>query len=257
MKTMAMRAFALGMLVSGCGLEGSGDIVTVKHDIHDASEIEVGSGLELHLSQASEPSLSVTGDDNLVDLLVIQQDTGSLRLVLPQSLGGLRPTRPIRVQLAVSDLTLLKLSDGVQANVIHLGKNVELDLSDGSEATFDSLSGSRVNVTLSDGSTLRVDDVETPLFELSMSDASRCVVSGGAVDSLVDDSTDSSSLEASALSVDSANVTLADASDVQLGKTGSIYGELTEASSLMYSGDAFVGDLEACDDCSVERADSK
>ncbi|HSC85624.1 MAG TPA: DUF2807 domain-containing protein [Polyangiaceae bacterium] len=257
MKTMVVRACALGFLLSGCGIDGSGELVTEEHVIADAHVLEIESGLEVVLTRSAEPRLSVTADDNLVDLLVIQEGEGSLRLAMPQTVGDIRPSEPIHIELAVSDLTELKVSDGVRVEVTGLGENVALALSDGSEVVFDRLWGNHLDADLSDASTLRVESLEVATWDLAMSDSSRSLVTAGSVDALISAQSDASSLVATELEVASSELALSDSSSVQIGDAGAIFGALSGASWVKYAGDAYIGDLDVCEDCMVSRTDAE
>src|ERR1700760_1286129 len=106
MKTLLLLAAAAGALcLAGCefdvGLKGSGTIVTTQRPVEAFSEIEGRGGFRIEW-KSGPPSLSVTTDDNLVDLFEAR-NVGD-RLVIKMR-ERVRPTHGIKVTLSSASLT--------------------------------------------------------------------------------------------------------------------------------------------------------
>lgn len=88
------------------GIKGSGNVVTVQRPIEDFSEISTRGGFRVEWNSGA-PSLSVTTDDNLMDLLETKVAKGRLEMKMRERS---RPTHGIKVSITSSSLNGAKLS---------------------------------------------------------------------------------------------------------------------------------------------------
>jgi hypothetical protein len=83
--------FLLGFALAGCGVAGSGTTTSDTRSVGSFSQIEVHGIIELSADQGGAPSLTISGDDNIVPLVtttvignkLVIQTTGSIRPDLP------------------------------------------------------------------------------------------------------------------------------------------------------------------------------
>ncbi len=56
-----------GLLLTGCRMEGSGNIETREFDFSDFTEVEIGSAFNFEINRSDSYGISVTMDDNMFD----------------------------------------------------------------------------------------------------------------------------------------------------------------------------------------------
>jgi hypothetical protein len=98
------------IVLAGCdidtGIRGSGNVVTVQRPIEDFTEISARGGVRVDWHSGA-PSLSVTTDDNLVDLFETKVAKNRLEM---RSRERVRPTRGIKVAISSASLNAARLS---------------------------------------------------------------------------------------------------------------------------------------------------
>lgn len=66
-------------------IEGSGHVITEQREILPFTTIEVSGNIHLTLTHGPESSLHISGDDNLIDLVISKVENGSLKIYTEQS----------------------------------------------------------------------------------------------------------------------------------------------------------------------------
>ena len=100
MKKYSLIAVLAGVALAGCdidtGIKGSGTVVTVQRPIEDFTEISGRGGIRI-VWQNGAPSLSVTTDDNLVELFETKVTKKRLDM---RTRERIRPTHGIKVAIS-------------------------------------------------------------------------------------------------------------------------------------------------------------
>jgi hypothetical protein len=110
MKISIFAAVAAALFLAGCefdvGLKGSGHITTTQRPVEAFTEIEGRGGLRIEWKSGA-PSLSVTTDDNLVELFEARNVGNRLEIRMRDRV---RPTHGIKITISSASLTGAKLS---------------------------------------------------------------------------------------------------------------------------------------------------
>ena len=111
MKIYSLFAAGLaGLFLAGCdidtGVRGSGTVVTVQRPVEDFTELSARGGIRIEWRTGS-PSLSITTDDNLVELFETKVVKNRLDM---RTRERARPTHGIKVAVTSSNLNGAKLS---------------------------------------------------------------------------------------------------------------------------------------------------
>lgn len=163
----------------GCAIEGSGNIVTEEYEVGPRTELDVCCGFEVVVTQGKERSLRVTGDDNIIERLVVREARDRLEVRLPESITGFLPSRPLLVEVTFDELRAIHGSGGVE---IALGEfdvdRLDIDLSGGGSVRVDALVAERFSLDLSGGGTADVRDLTARSFDFEGSGGSELQVRG-------------------------------------------------------------------------------
>jgi len=146
--------------LTGCcwDTEGSGVIVTETHIISDHARVDVCCGWNVRIEQGDEPTVLVTGDDNIVEEIVVEQDGPMLRVRYADPGESFRPTRPVEVTIRMAAPEFVRASLGASVRVEQLLGGVGgVDFSAGTTGCVDDVSLDRFEVTASDGSRVCAD----------------------------------------------------------------------------------------------------
>jgi hypothetical protein len=113
--------------------EGSGVKTTVQRSVGPYHGIDASVGVTVVVESGDPGAVSVTADDNLLDMLTTEVRDGTLYIGIN---GGLRTRNELKVQLANSRLDAIAASTGAAV-------------------TADSLSGSAITISAATGATVR------------------------------------------------------------------------------------------------------
>ena len=122
MKTYSLFSAGIaGLFLAGCdidtGVRGSGNVVTVQRPVEDFTEISARGGIRVDWHSGA-PSLSITTDDNLVELFETKVVKNRLEM---RTRERTRPTHGIKVAISSSNLNGAKLSGA--ADLVARGVN--------------------------------------------------------------------------------------------------------------------------------------
>jgi hypothetical protein len=165
MKLRRLTALLLSMtLLAACGPSGSGNVVSEDRDVGAFDSIEVSGGIALRLTTDPEAAtaVTVTYDDNIIDLIATEVDGSTLKIESRGSyttIGG----EDRFVEVSVANLQGLTASGG--ANVVGEGSvgvldlrasggaNVDLSLLSAGDMTLEASGGANVVVNVTDAIT--------------------------------------------------------------------------------------------------------
>lgn len=126
--------------LSGCGqmitgIPGSGIIKTESREIRSFDAIEFAGAATLMISIGDETSLTITGDDNLLEFVDTEVDNQVLKIAFSQSIA---PSKSMQFVITTPDLDRLKIAGACKATVADLSSD-----------SFELAASGAVNVTCS------------------------------------------------------------------------------------------------------------
>jgi hypothetical protein len=170
-------AFIMAILLSSCvfdvnfgeGKKGNGSVTEETREItEDFTLVSASEGLEVYVTQAGEFSITVEGDENIIDLIGTDIKDGELRVHALQNIG--RATKKVFVSLP--EITALESSSGadlIVQNAIE-AEQIKLSASSGADIKVE-LTADEVRADASSGSDIRVSGETNNLFASASSGA--------------------------------------------------------------------------------------
>jgi hypothetical protein len=122
MKSLPASLLLVLLVSTGCGqfglwhhsvVKGSGTIVTEERSVAEFDHVSVGGSGHLTIVQGDQEALTITADDNLLEM--IESSVSGQRLRIGPANVSLRPTQQILYTLHVKDLRQLDLSGSLSA----------------------------------------------------------------------------------------------------------------------------------------------
>ena len=169
MKSIITKAFALlfiATLSTSCMIDGissvSGNrnVITETRKINDDfTKVEVGQGIQLHITQEDNVSLVVKADENLHDLIETEVRNGVLKI---SSRKNIRRAKSKKVYLSIPNINAIKATSGsdvVTENTIN-ADIFDVHVSSGADAKID-VNAETVNSSSSSGADLRIKGTAT------------------------------------------------------------------------------------------------
>jgi len=241
---LAILALAVTLVNTGCdaglgilsSIEGSGDLKTQEYDLEDFSGVEVGSAFVVTVTKSDAAksagySVTVTADDNILDLIVVDQSGQTLRIDLDGSTRVSNAT--LEATITMPALGSLKVSGATRATVSGFSSKDTLAL----EASGASgISG----------------DITAGVVGIEISGASQIEIEGTATE-IVADVSGASELLLGDFLVTHANLEVSGASKATINLTGRLDADVSGASKLWYIGEPTMGDISTSGASSIER----
>ncbi len=104
--------------ITGCrGVEGSGDLVTDTRNLSDFSRIESSGSFDIFVTVGDEHELTITFDDNLIDLIKTRVRGKTLKIFCRDSYSS---RYPCKVDLKVPSLESIRLTGSGDIEVFDL-----------------------------------------------------------------------------------------------------------------------------------------
>lgn len=220
----------------GPKVSGSGKVAGKDFSVSDFHGIEAGGIFDVRCKVGSAPSLHIDADDNILPLIEVQVENGTLRL---QTKQGFSTKNGIVATVTVPSLDHLDLSGAAKGDVkgIRSGK-FRLDVSgaghfvgDGDVQTLD--------LGASGGSSVQFRTSSVKSIRAELSGGSNLSLSGGADCETVDLAVSGGShADLAEIQARKAQVDANGAASVRLNVTESITGEASGAASIHYRGGA-------------------
>jgi hypothetical protein len=207
------------VVLAGCaGATGSGRVVTKAVSVESFSRIAVSHGFDVNVYTGDAEGVMLRIDDNLVDDVDVRVTDGTLRI-------GLRPHASVHDATLHADVTVRTISTITQSGgtVVHLADGTSVD-----ELAIKMSGGSRLYASM------HVANVD-----LDLSGGSRATLSGSSSRVAIEGN-GASLLEAAALRVSDAGVSLSGASQATVSVSNTISAELSGSSLLRYRGNPTV-----------------
>jgi len=178
--------FAFGLLSSlGCDIRipnlgsakvvrGNGVVVTEERVLEDFRSIEVPGAIQVNISQGSEPSLSITGEENLLRIIETSCEDG--RLVI-RSTESYSSNLPIVIEVKCSKLVRYDGHGASQGTIAEVdSETLDVELSGASSLTIESGKVDFLKGSVSGASNLHAEKVEATKADVDASGASTIIV---------------------------------------------------------------------------------
>ena len=137
-------AIGLAPALAGCGIippmasnpaavVGSGDVQTETRELAAFTRISVGAGLKVIVGAATEQSVSVAAQAQVLPAIRTEVVEGQLIVTIPAP--GVATTQPMSLTVKMPALESIALSAGAVGFVEHTGHKLNVDVSGGAELT--------------------------------------------------------------------------------------------------------------------------
>jgi hypothetical protein len=181
-RILVITSLLLGLLLSACVrrvVYGSGEVVTASREVKSFDQVDVCCGMELILTQGEEIYLEIEAEDNIMDEIITMVTGRTLQIKYRYNYPDTiyRPTRPIRIYLTTEKIRDIDISGGGLLEVGQIETDrLRVDLSGGSDAAIDSLTGEHFEVDISGGGEIEAGDIQTERLILELSGGSDATV---------------------------------------------------------------------------------
>lgn len=154
-KLVAIAVTALLLASCNPGIKGNGQKVTVERNVSESFDrVEVGEGIELVLTQATDTRISVETDANLVDMITTTVDKGTLRVA---ATGSISSTEGIKVSVSLPQLHGLTAHSAAHARSTSVFKTSDIKLKSESGADLNlEVEADDITIETSSGASAKV-----------------------------------------------------------------------------------------------------
>jgi RNA polymerase sigma factor (sigma-70 family) len=203
---------------------GSGKPETKKFDVADFTSLSISSAFKIEVTRADKFAVSVTADDNLLDLIKVEKKDATLHISLAEK-KSLEVTSPMHVVIAMPALKAVMLDGACSCTLMGFESNGEFS--------------ARVN-----GASLLGGSIKAKSVKLEASGASIVKLQGSAKDATLS-GTGACAFPLKDFTLDRADVHLTGASQAEVHTSSMLDYHLSGASNLKYHGDPVIGKKEA------------
>ncbi len=201
---------------------GSGTVVSQIKPLEGFSRVNVGNAFHVEVKESPQFSVSLSADDNVIDLVEAEKEGDTLRIGLE---AGDYKEVTLRARITMPELRGVMLTGASRASLEGFSSANDLGIS---------LSGASVLEGY----------VEAREADLRINGASKLTIAGSA-DNLSVRASGASVLDLQHFSIDRASVVLDGASQLTVNVRGTIeLARLTGSSTLLYDGEPDLGDIQ-------------
>lgn len=211
-------------------LRGSGNTVTETYDFSDFDKVVISHAFEAEIIAADTYQVEVTVDDNLVEHLRVEQEGDTVTIGFAPNLVVTNTTQEVRITLP--RLVGLEASGASRVDV----------------SGFKTSDNVRVNVS---GASTARGDMETGDLNADVSGASTLTLEGSGKNLRVNAS-GASTADLDNFAVNDASVEASGASRANVNVSGTLDANASGASSIRYSGDPTLGNIDESGASSVK-----
>ncbi|MCZ6737465.1 MAG: DUF2807 domain-containing protein [Actinobacteria bacterium] len=164
------RIWLIGMMalvVSACGLTGSGDIVTEEREVGSFRGISICGGVDVELvvDPSAVQSVWVTYDDNLLDRVETRVESDVLVVELSGIVNVIGSGR--FVSITMSEVDTIDAGGGSDLTAIGETDSYQLNAGGGSDTDLSGLRASLVEVSVSGGADARIFTSDSAIGQAS------------------------------------------------------------------------------------------
>jgi len=196
-------------------VRGSGNVVSEDRQVSDFQAVQISGSGEAVIVQGAEEGVTIEMEDNLLPFMKTEVVGGKLKIGFERETSYM-PTRPIKFEIRVKDLTKVDLSGAV---------NVKMD----------SLSTTDLSLNMSGAGEIAIDQLTAGKLEGSMSGATKMVLTGKVTEQRLDMS-GSCTYEAEGLESDLAVLTASGSSKMKVWVHEDLTLKLSGSSDVTYYG---------------------
>ena len=212
------NSFPIG-ISSGERITGSGKVSTENRTVSGFSRVRMEMNGTLEIQQGTTEALTVTGEDNILPLLVTDVQGGEL-VIKFQPFTNIRTNRPIQINLTVINLA-------------------ELDVSSSGKVTVSPIKTGDFKLTLSSSGDIGIEQIQADKITASLSSSGNILINGNA--SQLDLRVSSSgSFQAGDLQVQKADVRISSSGEVTVWVTENLSVNISSSGNVIYYGNPSV-----------------
>lgn len=163
-----------GWKLGSSAIQGNGIVATEERVIDEFDSVDVSGALQIELSLGSDPTLSITADENLLEIIDTQVVDGKLIVTSTDSYSSSNP-----VVIKAGSIHLKKYAgSGATKGIVQVLEEDELaiDLSGASSLTLSSGSVSKLSVDVSGASTVNAPELLVQEAKVEASGASTVIL---------------------------------------------------------------------------------
>lgn len=156
------------------GIKGSGTSKTEQRNVTGFREVEAGGAVNLEVDAGKEFSLTVQGDDNLLQYIKTEVSGNTLKI---HSEGKISPTAKLNIKISMPALEGLDVSGASDAKIMNVKADLlELKASGASEITVNG-EANELKAEASGASEIDAENLRTESANVGASGASSAIVS--------------------------------------------------------------------------------
>jgi hypothetical protein len=214
------------LVASACGINvdlntrnirGSGDAATETRSVSGFDEVVLAGSAELYIEQGSDERLTVTADDNLLDVIRTEVEGNTLVLGFKNNVSA-APRTPIVFKLTVRDLSVLTLAGS--------GKIVT-----------ESLDTPKLTLNLPGSGSMDFERVETGSLHVILAGSGAITIQAGTSDSAEVNMLGSGTFDGANFEVEDATAVIAGSGDIHVRCTRQLDGKILGSGNIRYYGD--------------------
>ncbi len=244
----------MGVLLAGCTAaiisKEVGPTITMHYVFTDFTRIEIGHAFELEIIPADTYSVQIVAGENVLDRIKVEQTGDKLEIGMDSLF--FHSYRSPRVKITMPVLRGLYLSGASEGSVtgFRSSDNFELTLSGASELDMDMETGAFVSEI--SGASEISGYLTATSCDIDLSGASQIKLSGSGGNIRLEAS-GSSEVTLANFTVNGADISFSGASDGSLDINGRLDVDLSGSSTLEYSGNPTLGELDLSGGSELER----
>lgn len=204
---------------SGERITGSGNVVTEDRAVSGVNSVHMEIPGNLEILQGTSQSLTVTGEDNILPLLITNVSGGRLTIRY-RPVANVRVTRPLKLTLTVN---ILK----------------ELDVSSSSQVTVRPFTTGDFRLTLSSSGSINLEGIQADQITANLTSSGDILIKGSA-NQLDLDVSSSGSFQAGDLKAQNADVRLTSSGDVTVWVVDNLRANISSSGDIVYYGNPAV-----------------
>jgi len=202
--------------VTGEQVTGSGDLITETRPVSGFDRVEMSIPGNLEIEQGGTESLTVTGDDNLLPLLVTSVSGDKLTIRYKSNINA-RPSQPIQITLTVKDLEGLEMSSP-------------------GRATTGPIQTDDFRLGLSSSGDIVIEELQADKLTARLSSSGDIIIQGGTANELDLTVSSSGSFQAKDLEVQKAEIEVTSSGDVTVWVVDDLDVQITSSGDVYYYG---------------------
>ena len=211
---------------------GSGNLITQQIDSTDFTKLEISHVFQAKVTRSDSFSIGITADDNLLQYVVVRKSGNTLRIYLKAGYAYISTTKI--VEITMPEIEKLSLSGASQGDVsgFRSSDRLEFEVSGASYLNIDDLRAGDTGFEISGASHVS-GDIEISKGSFNVSGASSIELEGFASDISIEVS-GASQANLANFPVSNATVRISGASVITVNASGTIDGNISSASELLY-----------------------